>query len=257
MIQAIDRAARVLFLLGGSRQLGISDLANALGLAPSTVHGIVKSLQQHGLVAKEPNGNRYALGPALVKLSNVYLDNLEVRSAAMQWTRELATRTGYAVRLGVPLGDEVLIIHYNRRPDGTQQMPETGQSIPLHAGAMGKVFMSYNTPLADDRLSRPLPALTGDTVTDPDTLRIQLCRVAGRGYAVDEEESLIGESTLAAPVADQSGAVIAAVSLVIPSNEYPPPDGVINDLRETARNISRALGAQTWPPVVLTAKDEQ
>src|SRR5690606_21615118 len=85
VIQAIDRAAKVLQSLQGARHLGITDLAAALELPPSTVHGIVKSLQEHGLVAKERGGNRYMLGPALVKLSNVYLDTLDVPARAMRW----------------------------------------------------------------------------------------------------------------------------------------------------------------------------
>ena len=128
MIQAIDRAARVLSSLQGARHLGITELAGILELPPSTVHGIVKSLQAHGLVAKEPGSQRYMLGPALLKLSNVYLDTLDVRARAMRWTRELARRTGLSTRLGAELFDEVIIIHHNRRPDGSQQMLETGTS---------------------------------------------------------------------------------------------------------------------------------
>ena len=133
MIQAIDRAAKVLSSLQGARHLGVTELSAELGLPASTVHGIVKSLQGHGLVAQESGGNRYMLGPALLKLSNVYLDTLDVRARAMRWTLELARRTGLSTRLGVQLFDEVIIIHHNQRPDGSQQMPETGLSIPAHA----------------------------------------------------------------------------------------------------------------------------
>src|SRR4051794_31847521 len=66
VIQAIDRAAKVLAALQGSRLLGISELGVLLDLPPSTVHGIVKSLQTHGLVTKEPHGQRYMLGPTLL-----------------------------------------------------------------------------------------------------------------------------------------------------------------------------------------------
>src|SRR4029450_13665125 len=97
-----------------------------LDLPPSTVHGIVKSLRLHGLVAKEPNSNRYMLGPALLKLSNVYLDALEVRARAMRWTEELSRRTGLATRLGAELFDEVIIIHHNLRPGGSEQKSRTG-----------------------------------------------------------------------------------------------------------------------------------
>lgn len=250
MIQAIDRAAKVLSSLQGARHLGITELGVLLELPPSTVHGIVKSLQQHGLVAKEPNGNRYMLGPALLKLSNVYLDTLDVRARAMRWTRELAKRTGLSTRLGAEFFDEVLIIHHNRRPDGTQQMPETGLSIPAHASAMGKVLLAYNPRHADELLAKPLRSLTGDTVTDPAQLITQFALIVERGIAAEEDEAVLGESSIAAPVVDRSGSVIAAVAVVLPSSEWPPEDNVLNDLRETARNISRELGATVWPPAL-------
>jgi len=255
VIQAIDRAARVLQSLQGARHLGITELAAALELPPSTVHGIVKSLQEHGLVAKERGGNRYMLGPALVKLSNVYLDTLDVRARAMRWTRELARRTGLAVRLGVELFDEVLVIHHNRRPDGSQQMLETGMTIPAHASAMGKVLLAYDEEYQTVVLGRPLPSLTGDTITDPAQLTLALAGIADRGFATEEDEAVLGESSVASPVSDASGEVVAAVAVVLPSSEWPPADGVLNDLRETSRNISRELGATTWPPRVAPRAD--
>lgn len=248
LIQSIDRAAKVLSSLQGARHLGITDLALALDLPPSTVHGIVKSLQSHGLVAKEPNSNRYMLGPALLKLSNVYLDTLDVRARAMRWTQELARRTGFSTRLGAELFDEVIIIHHDRRPDGSEQMPETGLSIPAHASAMGKILLAFNPEQADEILAKPLRSLTGDTVTDPEKLRLQFLQIVQVGVASEQDEAVLGESALAAPIVDSSASVIAAVSVVIPSSQWPPLDSVLNDLRETARNISRELGASAWPP---------
>ena len=248
MIQAIDRAAKVLNSLQGARHLGITELAAMLELPPSTVHGIVKSLQQHGLVAKERGSNRYMLGPALLKLSNVYLDTLDVRARAMRWTRELARRTGLAVRLGAELFDEVIIIHHNRRPDGSQQMLETGLSIPAHASAMGKVLLAYDADYAQVVFGGTLRSLTGDTIVDPARLSLELARIADRGLATEEDEAVLGESSVAAPVVDAGGNVIAAVAVVLPTSEWPPEDPVLNDLRETARNISRELGATNWPP---------
>lgn len=250
MIQAIDRAAMVLQCLQGARHLGISELAAATDLPASTVHGIVKSLQAHGLVARDNDGRRYTLGPALLKLSSVYLDSLDVRARAMRWTQELARRTGCAVRLGVDLTDEVIIIHHNRRPDDTQQMLETGIAIPVHASALGKVLLAYDAALADDILSRPQRALTSATLTDETEIRLQLAQVAQRGLAVEQDEAVLGESSVAAPIADRTGRVVAAVSLVMPSTQWPPETSALNDLRETARNISRELGAATWPPAV-------
>jgi DNA-binding IclR family transcriptional regulator len=249
MIQAIDRAARVLTALQGSRHLGISELGVILGLPPSTVHGIVKSLQAHGLVVKEPHGSRYMLGPALLKLSNVYLDTLDVRARALRWTGDLARRTGLAVRLGAELFDDVIIVHHEPRPDGSQQMPETGLTIPAHASALGKALLAYRPDYAEQVLGSPLRSLTADTIVDEPALRAALDVVLSRGIATEEEEAVLGESSLAAPVADRSGLAVAAVGVVVPASDWPVPDAVTNDVRETARNISRELGAPRWPPL--------
>lgn len=248
MIQAIDRAAKVLELLQGARHLGITDLAAALELPPSTVHGIVKSLREHGLVAKERGGHRYMLGPTLLRLSNVYLDTLDVRARAMRWTQELARRTNLPVRLGAPHFHEVLVIHHDLRPDDSRQMLETGVAIPAHASAMGKVLLAYDAGFQRTVFERPLRSLTGDTITDIARLTLELPAIAERASAVEADEAVLGEASVAAPVADASNEIVAAVAVMMPTSQAPASDSVLDALRETARNISRELGATNWPP---------
>jgi len=246
VIQSIDRAAKILGLLQGARRLGISELAAALKLPPSTVHGIVKSLQEHGLVAQEAVGNRYVLGPALLKLSSVYLDTLDVRARSMRWMHELSLSTGCATRLGVSLLNEVLIIHHDRRPDGTEQMPETGLNLPAHASSLGKVLMAFNPDLEKDVLRNPLVELTGDTISDPAQLHEQLTEVRKLGIGLEYEEAVIGEASVAVPVYGEDGTVVAALSVVLPANIWPADEAIVRDLRDAARTISRELGASLW-----------
>src|ERR1044072_6780001 len=168
VIQAIDRAARILAALQGSRHLGISELGAALELPPSTVHGIVKSLQAHGLVVKEPHGQRYMLGPTLLQRAHGHLDALAVRARAMRWSADLAERTGLAVRIGVEFFADVIVIHHEPRPDGSRQMPETGVTIPAHASALGKVLLAYRPSFLQSLLGKvPRPTLPGETIVDP------------------------------------------------------------------------------------------
>lgn len=248
MIQSIDRVARILNLLQGARKLGISELASALQLPPSTVHGLVKSLQAHGLVAQESAGNRYVLGPALLKLSSVYLDTLDVRSRAIRWMHELSRSSGLATRLGVNLHGDVLLIHHDRRPDGSEQMPETGLALPAHASALGKVLLAYDDDMREDVFGRRLAALTGDTKTDPRLLQDELDDVRRDAQATENEEAVLGESSIAVPVTDDSGRVIAALSVVVPAEQFPPSKTVQRELRDAARSISRDLGSPSGLP---------
>ncbi len=246
MIQSIDRAARILNLLGGARRLGITELAAALELPPSTVHGLVKALQAHQLVVQEPGGNRYVLGPALLRLSSVYLDTLDVRSRSVRWMHELSHKTGFASRLGVELFGDVIVIHHDRRSDGSEQMPETGVTIPSHASALGKVLLAYNPEHARAVLSQELRPLTRDTITQENILREEFATVRRTKLGTEVEEALIGECSLAAPIVAATGDVVAAISIVIPSTEWPPSEADTGNLREAARNISRELGAGQW-----------
>ena len=174
MIQSIDRAIRVLTALQGARRMSLSELATRLELAPSTTHGIVRSLVEHGMVVQERGSSRYQLGPAVLRLGNVYLDTLELRSKTAPWAEDLARRTGLAVRTGVLLVDDVVIIHHEPRPDGSRQMPEVGIVIPVHASALGKAMLAFLPEDEERVLGAALRSMTGETLTAPEDLRRQL-----------------------------------------------------------------------------------
>jgi DNA-binding IclR family transcriptional regulator len=249
VIQSVDRAIRVLTALQGARRMSLSELATRLDLAPSTTHGIVRTLVDHGMVVQERGSGRYQLGPAVLRLGNVYLDTLELRSRAIPWAEDLARRTGLAVRTGVLLIDDVVIIHHEPRPDGSRQMPEVGIVIPVHASALGKALLAF-LPEDEKRVltSGGLRSMTGETLTSPDDLRAQLDEVRSSGIAVEQDEAVIGESSLGSPVFDSSGLAIGAIGVVIPSGGELAGHEARDLVRETARAVSRELGADSWPP---------
>ena len=251
MIQSVDRAIRVLTALQGTRRMSLSELAARLELAPSTTHGIVRSLVEHGMVVQERGSSRYQLGPAVLRLGNVYLDTLELRSRAVPWAEDLARRTGLAVRTGVLLIDDVVIIHHEPRPDGSRQMPEVGIVIPAHASALGKAMLAF-LPEDEKRVltSDELRSMTGETITSPDQLRDQLEAVRSTGVARELDEAVIGESSLASPVFDSYGEAVGAIGVVVPSGSDLEGHEASDLVRETARAVSRELGAPSWPPRV-------
>jgi DNA-binding IclR family transcriptional regulator len=249
VIQSIDRAIRVLFALQGARRMTLSELAGRLELPPSTVHGIVRTLVAQGMVVQEHGFGRYQLGPAVLRLGNVYLDTLELRSKAIPWAEDLARRTGCAVRTGVLLLDDVVIIHHEPRPDGSRQMPEVGIVIPAHASALGKAILAFDDEAASRILAAaPLRSMTGETITSLIDLKQQLADIGSTGLAREQEEAVLGECAIAGPVLDVSGAPVGAIGLVVPSANWPVDPATSDAVRDAARAISKELGAMSWPP---------
>ena len=95
--------------------------------------------------------------------------------------------------------------------------------------------------------------MTGETVTDPAGCATSSRRCALAGIATEEEEAVLGECGLAAPVLDSAGEAIGAIGLVVPSRGVAGRRRAVDALRETARAVSRELGAVRWPPEVAPA----
>jgi DNA-binding IclR family transcriptional regulator len=251
MIQSVDRSIRILkALAAGPGRLGVSELSERLGLAKGTVHGLLRTLQEHGLVEQHPDSDKYQLGPQLLQLSNRYLDLSELRSRALAWSELLAARAEEAVRVGVPHDGGVLVVHHVFRPDSTLQILEVGAVLPLHATALGKAVVAYLDEIREDLLAGSLSKLTGHTHATPAALRRELAKVREQGYAVEREEAVLGEVGLAAPIFDRRSEAVGAIGVAGPrervlrrGREAPVAAAVI----EAARGISRDLGAPRWP----------
>src|ERR1041384_4262678 len=124
-IQSVDRAARILkALAGGPRRLGVSQLADQLGLSRPTVHGLLQTLAAHGFVEQDRDSDKYQLGAGLLHLGNSYLDLNELRARSLVHAERLASRADAAGRVGVMHGEHVVIVHHVFRPDTSLQILE-------------------------------------------------------------------------------------------------------------------------------------
>jgi DNA-binding IclR family transcriptional regulator len=249
VIQSVDRAIQILLVLQGARRLRVTEIAQRLGMPKATVHGLLQTLAKRGMVEQETEGGRYMLGPAVLRLGNVYLENHELRARSLRFADGLAARTGYAVRVGVLLFSDVVVVHHAFRPDGSTQIREVGIAIPAHASCLGKAILAFRPDEVGRVLAEPLRRLTGRTVTDPEQLRRELGEVGSRAIATEQDEAVLGESGIAGPIFDASWRAVGAVALVFPTSRLPGEDEeVLTDaVREAARAISRELGATAWP----------
>jgi DNA-binding IclR family transcriptional regulator len=248
VIQSVGRAARILKALGSeSARLGVTELAERLGLAKATVYGLLRTLEAHQLVEQDLETGKYRLGPALLQLGNAFLDNNELRARSLLWAETLAGRAREAVHVGVLYGSNVLLVHHVFRPDNSLQILQVGASIPWHACALGKATVAYLDPEGQaELLAGPLPRLTGRTLTSREALEEALKAVVEDGVALEDQEAIVGEAGIAAALFDNRGAVVGAIGLAGPVERL-LPDGPAADsvaaVKEAARGLSRELGA--------------
>ena len=246
-VQSIERAAAMLRLLARSGgRLGCVEVANSLGLAKGTAHGILRTLLAVGFVDQDRVTGKYALGAGLGQLASPHLDPNVLRSLSLNWTDSLAARSGETVRLGVLDGCDVLVAHHGFRPDDTQQKLEVGWRRPAHACALGKVLLAHDADTAAKLLAGPLTFFTPRTVIEPRELKAQLVQVRRDGWALAAEELDMGRAGLAAPVRDRGGLTVAAVGITGPTERLcdgsrGPRPHLLALVLDAAHAISREL----------------
>jgi DNA-binding IclR family transcriptional regulator len=250
-IQSVDRAARILKILAsGPRRLGVSEIADRLGLARPTVHGLLQTLQAHGFVEQDRDSDKYQLGAGLLHLGNSYLDLNELRGRSIVHAERLAARTDAAVRVGVLHGAEVVVVHHVFRPDAPFQVLEVGAQLPAHATALGKAILAHGSDdIVDDLTAETLPKLTRRTLSAA-ALRRQLEEVRAGDVAVERDEAVLGESSVAAPIFDHAGHAVGAIGVVGESATLLPRGSsrrVAGAVVDAARAVSRELGAPRLP----------
>ena len=237
-IQVIERMMKLLDTLASkSDPVSLKDLAAATSLHPSTAHRILNDMVIGRFVDRGETPGSYRLGMRLLELGNLVKARLSVREAALEPMRELHRKTGQTVNLSVRQGDEIV---YER--SGMQVVRAIGGRAPLHLTSSGKLFLASDDP----RLVRAYATRTGlaghtrNSLTDLVKLERELSQVRARGYARDNEELELGVRCIAAAVRDDSGRLVAGLSVSAPAERM--QDDWLEDVQTTAARISSALG---------------
>jgi IclR family transcriptional regulator, KDG regulon repressor len=242
-IQVIERLASLLDALAAqSEPVSLKELSLRTRLHPSTAHRILNDLVAFRLVDRTEPG-AYQLGIRLLELGNLVKARLNVRDAALGPMRELHRTTAQPVNLSIRQADEIVYIERAvSERSGMQVVRAVGGRAPLHLTSVGKLFLA-----ADDvnqvRAYITRTGLSGHTrnsITEPARLERELALVRARGYARDNEELELGVRCIAAGIRDDSGDLVAGLSLSTPSERFKRDWAPL--VRSTAQEISRALG---------------
>jgi DNA-binding IclR family transcriptional regulator len=253
VVQSLERAGLILEVLSQHSQgLSLRDLSQKVNLTKGTAHRLLASLAYLDFIRQDPLNKHYLLSFKLVELGNRLLSQIDYRIEARPFLVELAESTRETAHMVILDQFEVLYIDKVEavgNTTGLRMASMLGSRIPAHCCAVGKVLLAY---LPEDRLEEFVPASgltkrTENTITDLAKLKEHLQLVRRRGYAVDNEENEIGIRCVGAPVRNQRGEVIAAISLSVPSSRMRTrkTETMLKDrVTETAWKISDKLGYQ-------------
>jgi DNA-binding IclR family transcriptional regulator len=242
-IQVLERSFALLETLAAQPDpVSLKEIAERTGLHPSTAHRILNDLAI-GRFVDRPAAGSYRLGMRLLELGNLVKARLDVREAALGPMRELHKVTHQPVNLSMRQGDEIVYIErtYSER-SGMQVVRAIGGHAPLHLTSVGKLFLAADDP-KNVRAYATRTGLAGHTrnsITDPTRLERELALVRARGYARDNEELELGVRCIAAGIRDDSGKLVAGLSISAPAEFV--QDDWIDQLCATAGGISAALG---------------
>lgn len=239
--QPVKSAGRTLDVLealadgGGPRSL--VELARALTIPKSSLHGILRTMIQRGWVEADSTGTRFGLGVRALQVGAAYLETDTVTGLLSGVLDQLADAFGETVHLGRLDGPHVVYLAKRESVHPLRLYSAIGRHLPAHATALGKVLLAERADEAVDRLLHwPLTALTARTITDPGALHAELATIRSRGYAVDREENTDGIVCFAMAVPLQAPAT-DAISLSIPASRL----GAVDEERIVAV-LSAAVG---------------
>ena len=247
-IQVIERMMKLLDVLSYHPDpVSLKQLALETGLHPSTAHRILAAMAASGFVERADPGT-YRLGIRLLELGNVVKSRISIGQAAMPLMQRLHQQLGESVNLGVRQGDE--IVYVERTSSGRSSVRVVhlvGARAPLHVTAVGKLYLAEDGPqkLREYAKRTGLPGYTPASLTSLTALEREVDRARRHGVAFDNEEIEQGLRCIAAPVRDDSGELVAGLSVSAPAERHSPDWAAI--VKQTADAISQAIGYT--PPV--------
>ena len=252
-VPSIDRALSVLECLGqAQRGFSISEIGRQLRIPKSSAHLILTTLERRGFLQRNSQTGKYHFGLQLVSPSRSALENLDLREEAKPFLRSLMEESGLTVHMAVLERGEAVIIEKVEGPVLVRLASWIGRRLDVNCTGVGKVLIAF---LPNDELdyllrTKDFARHNSRTIISKSALRRELTLVKLSGYALDKEEDEPGVSCIGAPVFDENGKVVAAISVAgttsqIGIDRVPTLAGQV---KRTAHGISLRLGYVAQDP---------
>lgn len=236
-VRALDRALDVLDVIATGNGLTLSEIAQRLELAPSTVHRVLVTLAGRGVAETDSQSQTWFVGPTAFRLGSAFMRRSGLVERARPVLRRLMEVTGETANLGILNGDAVLFLSQAETHETIRAFFPPGTRSALHASGIGKALLAYARPNDLRQIIRGLrlERFTDRTLAEPDLLAEDLVRIRARGYAIDNEERTLGMRCIAAPIFDLGREAAAGISVSGPLHRMTDAR-----LEEVARAVTAA-----------------
>lgn len=244
VIQSVVVAAGVLEALAAAgKPMRLTELAKQLGEAKARIHRHLTTLRLVGLVDQDRQSECYRLGWKLVNLGQAAADQFEIRGIAEPFMMRLRDLSHQTAVLSVPVNGEAMVTLVMESANLVTISVRQGARLPAHASAQGRIALAFATPELQKRiLARKLPSLTPRTLTDPLPLRDRLHRIREELYEHAPGDTLLGISTLAAPLLDHEDNLVGIIALLGSEQDIPSP--VAPDQLRLVQGCAAAISAK-------------
>jgi DNA-binding IclR family transcriptional regulator len=245
---SVKKAFAILSSVSSSKDgMGVSDLAKKLKIAKSTVHGMTSALEEIGAVMRDPLTKKYKLGFTLLEIGRSAYSQIDLQTSARPVTEKLMEKTQTSVFLGILNWGQVTILDIVESRQQLNITAPVGSIIPLLAGAVGKVFLAAMSEQQAAKIvkSKGLPRFTANSIVDMDVYFSELRQVREKGYAVDDEEYILGVRAVASPLMGlgQLRSAIWAVGFKASLDEK-KMQTLTTETHKAAKTISRRIQQQ-------------
>ena len=246
--KTVDKAMRVLHAFSHERpEFSIGDLSRELSMHKSIVSRLVAALRKWRLLEQDPHSRRVRMGAGAFKLGSLFANRQNIVRTVTPYLGALAMRTGQSAHAVVLDGTRLLVIATAESPSALRVIMRVGEYRFVHATAAGKLFLALSEPavLAAVLNDPSLPRLTPGTIVEPGELQKAMQRVRRERVSWNLGESTVGAGAVAAPVVDDAGHIVAAISVVFPLNvvNAAQRQKIASDTVAAAHEVSAAFRA--------------
>jgi IclR family KDG regulon transcriptional repressor len=226
--------------------LGVREAARVTGLPTSTTGRTLTALKDVGLLMQDVETRKYALAGKVLAWAEVYSATVDVRRVAQPFIYDIQRLTGETVSLYILEGTDRVCVERLESEQNIRMVARVGRYLPLHAGSAGKLFLAYLSEEKREEVlaNEPRKVFTPFTITDPDELRKQCRRILEQGFALSHGEWTVDASGVAAPIFNQRGQMISALTVSGPTQRFTEDkiEQVTKTCIRTANQISRLMG---------------